>query len=189
MKLSCFALGAAAWLAATAATAGEPLTLQVCHEYGCKVKDEVVFDDAVFNTVKQMLDTADDPVSERHAVAAVVARLYVEAGKQTPIGNDHGGDAADQGSGSVDCIDHAHNTATFLHLLEVRRMLRFHSVGGMVKRGLFFEHWAAELTERASGAAYAVDSWYYEPGTPAVVMPLPAWRAGQRPPGIMAGFR
>ena len=183
------AIAALAWLAAGIALAGEPMSLHVCHEYGCRVRDEVVFDDAIFETVKQMLATADNAVSERHAVAAVVARLYVEAGKQTPIWRDRGGDANDEGEGSMDCIDHAHNTATFLHLLEARRLLRFHTVKGVVRRGFFAEHWAAQVVEKGSGDAYAVDSWYYDFGMPAVVMPLPVWQGGKRPPGIIAGFR
>ena len=166
-----------------------PAQLTICYDYGCKAQDQIAFGDAVFETVGEMLRTADDAASERHAIAAVVARMYVEAGKQTPIWRDHGGDSNDEGIGSMDCIDHAANTTTFLRLLEARGLLRFHDVGAPVKRGFFAEHWTAQVTAREGGAAYAVDSWYYDFGMPAIVMALPDWRAGQRPPGINAGFR
>jgi hypothetical protein len=189
MKVRRLVAVAALGLAAIDAFAAEPASVRICYDYGCKSQDDVMFDESTFAIVDQMLRTADDAVSERYAVAAVVARLYVEAGRQTPIWHDHGGDAADEGIGSMDCVDHATNTTTFLRLLEGRGLLRFHQVGGTVKRGFFAEHWSAQLIEVPAGTAYAVDSWYYELGMPAVVMPLSAWRAGQRPPGIMTGFR
>jgi len=179
----------AALLLVAAKAHAAPAVLGICYDYGCKARDEISFDDALFDTLGEMLRTADDAVSERYAISAVVARMYVEAGRQTPIWRDHGGDANDEGIGSMDCIDHATNTTTFLKLLQARGLLRFHDVGAPVKRGFFAEHWAAQISQRDSGAAYMVDSWFYDFGMPAIVMALPDWRAGQRPPGIMAGFR
>jgi len=166
-----------------------PAQLTICYDYGCKAQDQIAFGDAVFETVGEMLRTADDAASERHAIAAVVARMYVEAGKQTPIWRDHGGDSNDEGIGSMDCIDHAANTTAFLKLLEARGMLRFHDVGEPVKRGFFAEHWAAQLRERGASGVHTVDTWFYEFGMPAVVMPLADWLRGTRPPGIAMGFR
>ena len=37
------------------------------------------------------------------------------------------------------------------------------------------------MVETASGGEYAVDSWFFDPGNPAVVMPLQAWRDGEAP--------
>lgn len=168
----------------------DPAALTVCHGYGCKTQERIAFDDAAFATLAEMLRTADDAQSERYAISAVVARMYVEAGKQTPIWRDRGGDLNDDTAqeGAMDCIDHATNTTTFLKLLEARGMLRFHSVGAPVRRGFVAEHWAATLVEH-NGKSYTVDSWFYDFGTPAIVMSLEDWRAGHRPPGIMAGFR
>jgi len=191
MRRALVLVGVCALLALLPGTAAraESASMIVCHDYGCKAQEEVTFDDALFDAVEEMLQTAVDARSERFAISAAVARMYVEAGKQTPIWRDHGGDAADDGMGSMDCIDHAFNTTAFLKLLEARGLLRFHSVGLMVKRGFFAEHWAGLITEHASGARYTVDTWFYEFGMPAVVMSLPDWQGGLRPPGIMAGFR
>lgn len=190
-RASLVACAALAWLMTGAPACAQPVALSICHEYGCKVQNRISFDDAVFNAVAEMLRTADDAASERYAVSAVVARMYVEAGKQTPIWRDHGGDLNDDTTveGSMDCIDHASNTTTFLKLLEARGLLRFHRVGEPVRRGVFAEHWAAVLVESGAGETFTVDSWFYAFGTPAVVMPLAAWKAGRRPPGIIAGFR
>jgi hypothetical protein len=172
------------------ARAGQ-VPLGICHDYGCRVQNRISFDDTVFDDLARTLRAADDAASERHAVAAVVARMYVEAGKQTPIWRDHGGDLNDDTTveGSMDCIDHASNTTTFLGLLQARGLLRFHRLAAPARRGVFAQHWAAVLVERETGEAFTVDSWFYEFGTPAVVMPLADWKAGRRPPGIIAGFR
>jgi hypothetical protein len=167
----------------------ETSSMVVCYDYGCRAQQEVAFDDAVFDAIDETLQTATDARSERFAISAAVARLYVEAGKQTPIWRDRGGDSADDGEGSMDCIDHAFNTTAFMKLLEARGLLRFHAVNAPIRRGFFAEHWAGMITELSSGANFTVDSWFYEFGMPAVVMPLPDWKDGRRPPGIMAGFR
>lgn len=180
---------AGALLPAAGPLHAEPMALTICYDYGCKVQEEIRFTDAVFDKATEVLATADDALSERHAIAAVVAHMYVEAGKLTPIWRDHGGDSNDEGIGSMDCIDHAANTTTFLKLLEARGLLRFHDVGEPVRRGIFAEHWAAQLRERGANGVYTVDSWYYEFGMPAIVMSLADWRRGIRPPGISMGFR
>jgi len=185
--------GAVIMLAATllpaAAARAEPAALTICYDYGCKAQDKITFDEPIFVKLAEMLATAHDAVSERYAISAAVARLYVEAGKQTPIWRDRGGDTNDEGEGSMDCIDHAANTTTFLRLMERRGLLRFHRVGEPVKRGIIAEHWAATIVEPKSQAVYTVDSWFYDFGMPAIVMDLSDWQAGRRPPGIMAGFR
>jgi len=167
----------------------DPLALNICYNYGCQAQQEISFDDGLFNTLTDVLATATDAKSERHAISAVVAHMYVAAGKQTPIWRDRGGDSNDDGDGSMDCIDHATNTTTFLKLLELRGLLRYHDVGEPVRRGIFFEHWAAQLRERGASGVHTVDSWFYEFGMPAVVMSLKDWQGGLRPPGITAGFR
>jgi len=183
-----FVLGAWLLLVAGAAHA-EPMTVSICYDYGCKVQEEIKLGDEVFDKATEILGTATDAQSERYAISAVVAHLYVEAGKHTPIWRDRGGDTNDEGVGSMDCIDHAANTTAFLKLLEARGMLRFHDVGEPVKRGIFAEHWAAQLRERGDSGVYTVDTWFYEFGMPAVVMSLADWLRGTRPPGIAMGFR
>ena len=168
----------------------DPVPLTICYDYGCKVQANISFDDAVFDAVGETLRTAEDAVSERYAISAAVARMYVEAGKQTPIWRDRGGDFNDDAQeGSMDCIDHAANTTTFLKLMEARGLLRFHTASVPVRRGFFAEHWAGQIIETATRTTYTVDSWFYDFGMPAIVMALDDWRSGRRPPGIMAGFR
>jgi hypothetical protein len=111
--------------------------------------------------------------------------MYFYAGMQSPIWRDHGGNYADDGvDGRMDCIDHSTNTTTWLAILARHGWLRFHEVGTPMQRGrIFTVHWSARVVESDSGEEYAVDTWFLEPGRPAVIYPAAEWRDGARPPG------
>ena len=111
----------------------------------------------------------------------------------------------------MDCIDHSLTTTRFLRLLEARGMLRYHTVEERVLRSRFllFQHYAAQIVERDSApraqlevaevpgvvsdsrdakvaavpmaARFAVDSWFYDNGLPAAILPLADWNAGEGP--------
>src|SRR3546814_6495417 len=42
-------------------------------------------------------------------------------------------------------------------------------------------HNTAVVVDHATGISYAVDSWFFDNGTPAVVLPLVVWRSGWDP--------
>ena len=86
-------------------------------------------------------------------------------------------------------------------------MLRYHTVGERVLRSRFllFQHYAAQIVERSMSleapraqagavvsdvegaeampvaARFAVDSWFYDNGLPAAILPLADWNAGEGP--------
>ncbi len=84
-------------------------------------------------------------------------------------------------------------------------MLRYHTVGERVLRSRFllFQHYAAQIVERSMSleapraqagtvvsdvegampvaARFAVDSWFYDNGLPAAILPLADWNAGESP--------
>ena len=87
-------------------------------------------------------------------------------------------------NGQLDCVDEATNTTVFLRILESQRLLRRHEVGQPVTRASFSFDWphsTATVTERGSGRAYGIDSWFYDNGEDAVVVPLDQWLAGWSP--------
>ena len=57
------------------------------------------------------------------------------------------------------------------------------------RRFLIFEHNAAQIEQTGggetaeNGALYVVDSWFFDNGQPAVVMPLALWQSGESPNG------
>lgn len=177
--------------------AGADEKISVCFNYGCAAQAEVVFSDAQLMELKNLLDRAQNPVQEREAVGEAVGRLLGWAGRQSPIAADRGGNYADDAAyGRMDCIDHATSTTRLLRLMERRGLLRFHRVAEPVRRHRFliFQHDAARIEEIENGengaesaggeaSAFVVDSWFFDNGRPAAVMPLIDWMAGETPDG------
>ena len=133
----------------SAAVPAQEVLVPVCFNYSCAATETVAFDAAVLELAREQLLAASDPVTERAALAAVVGRLYREAGVQTPVGADRAGNYFDQGvDGRMDCIDHSTNTTRFLKMIEARGMLRFHRVLEPARRTRFvLQHFSAVVEE------------------------------------------
>ena len=180
--------------------------VSVCFNYGCLSQSEVVFADTQLDEIARLLRAATTPEQERDAVAQAVGRLLGWAGEQTPIAADRGGNYADMAvHGKMDCIDHSTTTTRFLRMIESKGMLRYHRVldPALRHRFLIFDHYSAlieekktasdcgcdgEVEEETSAKAesperYVVDSWFFDNGRPAVVMPLARWQSGESPNG------
>jgi len=185
------ALGCLLLLCALGAGAEERIT--VCYNYGCYTQAEVVFSEAQLGEVARLLGAAHDAAEERAALGVAVGRLLAWAGQQSPIAADKGGNYADDAvHGKMDCIDHSTTTTRLLQMLERRGALHFHRVLARVERRRFFimQHYSAQIEESAPAAAgadaarYVVDSWYFDNGQPAAVLPLAGWLAGEDPDGV-----
>lgn len=176
--------------------------VSVCFNYGCLSRADVVYSDDQLRALGLTLKQADNAEQEREAIARVIGQMLAWAGEQTPISADRGGNYADGGvNGRMDCIDHSTTSTQLLQLIERQGWLRYHRVLDIVqrKRFLLFDHFAAQIGEVDAGsgyaapgddgaasdqgirARYAVDSWFYDNGHPAVVMPLERWLAGESP--------
>jgi len=159
--------------------------IEVCFNYGCLTQQPVVFAPEQFNTLLQEFAHAKDAESERAVLANVIGALYALAAEQTPIGNDKGGNYADDGvRGRMDCIDHATTTTRFLKRIEAEGALRWHRVLEPIRRMRFFvlQHFSAIIEETdEAGGRYAVDSWFLDNGEPAIILPLEEWLNGAGP--------
>lgn len=208
LALTCgLAASACAQVGTSAPSAGEEVTLKVCFNYGCLAEAEVTFSAEQLAEVATLL-RADTAAEERARLGEAIGRLYAFAGAKSPIAADKGGNLADDAVyGRMDCIDHSLTTTRFLTLLEARGMLRYHTVGERVLRSRFllFQHYAAQIVERSMSleapraqagavvsdvegaeampvaARFAVDSWFYDNGLPAAILPLADWNAGEGP--------
>ena len=159
----------------------------ICYNYGCNARAKVHFNEVQLAAFQHLLAEAGDAEAERKAISMIIGRMYAIAGEQTPVWRDKGGNFADRGEdGQMDCIDHSTNSYTFLTLLAMHGWIRFHDVLEPVRRirYLFAVHWAALIRARQAQQAYAVDSWYFDNGRPAIVIPVEDWRAGRVPHGI-----
>jgi len=164
--------------------------VSVCFNYGCLAQAEVVFNDNQLNDLRRLMEGARSPVDEREAVGQAIGLMLGWAGQQSPIAADRGGNFADDAVyGRMDCIDHSTTTSRLLRVLENHGWLRFHRVlrPALRARLLVFEHYSAQIEEisapeeKDERARFVVDSWFFDNGQPAVVMPLAAWMAGEGP--------
>jgi hypothetical protein len=178
-----FAAACALALAASAVRAQEELP--VCFNYGCQTLAMVRLEPAQLKRVGGLFARIDSPEAERAAIADAMAWLYSYAGEQTPTWLDRGGNLDDDGiEGRMDCLDHSTNTTTWLALLARQGWVRYHAVAGPVQRGrLLSVHWSARVLEKGTGAQFVVDTWFLDPGYPAIIYPLDEWMDGARPPG------
>lgn len=178
-----------ALLLCCALAAGAAERVSVCFNYGCLAQAEVVFNDGQLGELKQLLRQARNAVEERNALGQAVGRMLGWAGQQSPIAADRGGNFADDGVyGRMDCIDHSTTTTRLLRLLEQNGLLRYHRVLEPAFRSrlvILFQHYSAQIEEvGAEGGTpkrFVVDSWFFDNGRPAAVMPLAAWMAGEGP--------
>lgn len=175
-------------LCSLTARAEERIT--VCFNYGCFTQAEVIYDEGQLRELAAILAGAHDAVTEREAISVAIGRMLAMAGQQTPISADRGGNYADDAVyGKMDCIDHSTTTTRLLRLMEKRGWLRYHRVvdRALRHRLLIFEHYSAQIEETAPMVAgvepgrYVVDTWFFDNGQPAVVMPLAKWQAGETP--------
>ena len=172
LLLACSSLGA---------TADE---LTICYNYDCAVQATVVFSEKQLLQVGTLFRKLPSAETERTAIANAIGLFETLSGEQTPTHNDRGGNVNDDGvDGRMDCIDHAHNTTAYLHLMEERGWLKFHRVLAPVRRAPFIvnDHWAARIQEKQGKQEFIVDSWFFDNGRPAAVFPLDDWLSGASP--------
>ena len=182
-----------AWEALAIESAGADEKVKVCFNYGCLAQAEVVFSNAQLSDLAQLMRAARTAEEERQAIGEAIGRLLGWAGQQSPIAADRGGNYLDDAIyGRMDCIDHATTTTRLLSMMERHGMLRFHRLDEPVlrRRFLLFEHYSALIKEVSGDGAevaagrYVVDSWFFDNGQPAAVMPLASWQKGESPNGV-----
>jgi hypothetical protein len=161
-------------------------SVELCFSYDCKQQAPAWFTSRDMDQLRDLLTSAEDAQSERALLGLAIGRMYAVAAAQTPIWRDRGRNGFDERDleGAMDCVDHSTNTDAFLRFLAQNAMLRFHAPAGREVRFallVFGEHWAASVIETANGQPYAVDSWFFDPGFPAIVVTLDRWKAGFDP--------
>lgn len=169
----------------------EPLpsqhALPVCSGYGCRIVDTVSVSDVEWRAVRALFEPrAHGAAEERRQIARAIALIERFVGPKTDTAHDKGGTFPGLfQDGQMDCIDESTNTTLYLRLLAADGLMRWHDVGPDATRGYFLFGWphtTATLHEKSSGAAYAVDSWFFDNGAEPVIIPLEQWRDGWNPP-------
>lgn len=166
--------------------APSPTGFDFCWGGTCAEVLRTSLDEAEWARVRAMFAPAPaNAEAERATVGQAIGLLESMVGPKTGTMGDRAGTFGNSAHpGQLDCNDEATNTTNYLRMMGADGLLRFHQVQDTATRGgfLFFgRHSSAVLIEHASGRRYAVDSWFYDNGLPAVVVPLEVWRSGWKP--------
>jgi hypothetical protein len=170
----------------SAATPPVPAAFNYCYGHGCKHVAATNLNVVEWGEIRGRFDPpASDAVEERKNLAIAVGRFENYVGEKLRTKNDRGGTfQAYGGYRQLDCVDEATNTTTLLRMLEHEGHLKWHRVSWPVSRGIFVTGWphsTATIEEIQNQRQFAVDSWFFDNGEDAVVVPYDAWVAGWVP--------
>jgi len=161
--------------------------LDVCFGGGCAEIRHISINSAEWAQVVAVFSnkTDDDklkPELERKQIADAVGKLESIVGAKIGTSGDRAGTFNNSKyPGQLDCNDEAINTTTYIHLMQYYGLIKLHEAEDMHTRGYFFNGWphsTAVIHKKSSGEQFAVDSWFYDNGAPATVVPLELWKSG-----------
>lgn len=155
--------------------------VKICYNHGCAASATVTFNEQQLADLAVLFRGHLNASEEREAIVQAVGMLARYAGEQSPIFRDKGRDNDGNVDGRMDSADHSINTTAYLRVLENRGLLKLHRVQSRVLRGATKAHWAARIVEIRTHQEFAVDSWFFANGHPAVIFPLDEWMKGAKP--------
>jgi hypothetical protein len=161
---------------------------EVCTGGGCaEVKHVSLSDDewqsitSIFTNPHMMINAEQ----ERDQIALAIGVFESIVGSKTSTATDLAGTFGNSDyPGQLDCNDEAINTTTYMRLMRQNGLIKFHEIEDTRTRNFFFTGWphsTAVIHEAASGERFAVDSWFYDNGFPATIVPFTVWKSGYIP--------
>jgi hypothetical protein len=122
---------------------------------------------------------------ERKHIASAIGILETIVGAKIGTSADRAGTFGNSSyPNQLDCNDEAINTTTYIHLMQHYALIKLHESEDTRTRNFFLNGWphsTAVIREIASGQRYAVDSWFYDNGIPATIVPFELWKSGYFP--------
>lgn len=161
---------------------------EICTGGGCAdIKQVAVTGDEwkVIAGIFEDTSPAKDAVLERKHIAEAIGALEKIVGAKTGTSTDRAGTFDNSRyPGQLDCNDEAINSTTYMRLMYQHGLIKLHVVEDMRTRSYFLFGWphsTAVIHELATGERYAVDSWFYDNGYPATIVPFASWKSGYFP--------
>ena len=166
---------------------------EICSGGGCAEIWHVKISNEEWQAVVDIFSSAEADVispqekvaQERDSIAQAVGVLETIVGDKTGSVIDRAGTFDNSNfSGQLDCNDEAINTTSYIRLMRQAGLIQWHEVEDMRTRNFFFTGWphtTAVIHEIANGQRYAVDSWFYDNGLPAIIVPFSVWKSGYIP--------
>ena len=160
--------------------------LEVCPGGGCAQFNQVSISQAEWENVEELFKImATNPAEERLQISQAIGVLEQIVGAKNGTATDRAGtfDNSDT-AGQLDCNDEAINTTTYLRLLKSKGLMSQHEVEDTRTRNFFFTGWphtTAVIRDIKTGERFAVDSWFYDNGHAATIVPFKTWKANFQP--------
>lgn len=160
--------------------------IEICHAGGCAKVSVAHLNHAEWQIIEQLFQPPTNIAEqERERIADAIGLFEQIVGKKTGTDTDRAGTFKNSHyPGQLDCNDEAINTTTYMRLLKQHQLMQFHDIEDTRTRNFFYNGWphtTAVIRDTATETRYAVDSWFYDNGYPAVIIPLEQWKAGWRP--------
>lgn len=160
----------------------------VCAGGGCVELMQVSLTDEEWQIIKGAFSKAGEvntAEEERALIALTIGAFENIVGVKTNTLTDRAGTFGNSNyPGQMDCNDEAINSTTYMRLMQQHGLIKFHEIEDMRTRNFFFSGWphtTAVIREVATGARFAVDSWFYDNGFPASIVPFSVWKSGYIP--------
>ena len=158
---------------------------EVCQGGGCAQDDSIGLTPAEWQSVATLfLPAPTDAQAERKQIALAIGLLEEIVGKKVGTSGDLAGTFNGDFKGQQDCNDEAINSTTYMRLLKQNGLMQFHAIEDTRTRNFFFTGWphtTAVVREIQSGERFAVDSWFYDNGHAATIVPFALWKANYKP--------
>ncbi len=153
----------------------------ICQDGGCAKMTQLALNQADWQPIVELFEPPPQSAAlERQYIAKAIGLLEQIVGNKTGTSNDRAGTFGNSDfSGQQDCNDEAINTTTYMRLLRQAGYMRFHEIEDMRTRNFFFNGWphtTAVIHEIKTKERYAVDSWFYDNGAPATIVPFEDWK-------------
>lgn len=163
-----------------------PQQFSFCWGGTCAEVLQVGLDAGEWQQVRDRFDPLPgDAEAERAAISRAIGLLESLVGARTGTAGDRAGTFGNAAwPGQLDCNDETTNTTSYLRMMVADGLVRFHEVLDTTTRSgflIFGRHSGAVIRDTGSGDRYVVDSWFYDNGVPAVVLPMRTWLDGWRP--------
>jgi len=158
----------------------------MCHSGGCADISRVSLSAEEWQQVAEEFDPMpEDAEDERSRIANAIGLLEKIIGAKTGTDRDFAGTFGGFSMpGQLDCNDEATNSTTYMKLMLQAGLIHFHELQDVRIRSFFINGWphtTAAIRDKQSQQIYAVDSWFYDNGVPAVIIPLEGWKSGWKP--------
>jgi hypothetical protein len=159
---------------------------EICQGGGCAEVSATSLTELEWKAVAKIFNSpAKNAEDERKKIAQAIGVLEGLVGRKVGTSTDRAGTFDNAGyPGQLDCNDEAINTTTYMRLLKQNGFIRFHEIEDTRTRDFFFTGWphtTAVIHEIKTGDRYAVDSWFYDNGAPATIVPFSQWKSGYKP--------